>query len=58
MLCRATAGTLTNAIYGYHVVDDNDPFVMLVERATILTAESGAAGGNLVDFIPACEYQI
>ena len=54
-LCRTTAGTLTKAVYGYHVVDDNDPYVLLVEKATYLTAESGTAGGTLVDFIPICK---
>ena len=42
------------AAYGYPVVSDFDPYVMLVEKTAALTVAPGAPGGTLVDFLPAC----
>lgn len=55
-VCRATAGALTVAAYGYRVTSDNDPYVTLVERTNAMAVAFGAPGEAIVDFIPMCGF--
>ena len=44
------------ATYGYPVLSDYDPYVMLVEKTAALSIALGAPGGTTVDFVPMREY--
>ena len=43
------------ATYGYPVLSDYDPYVMLVEKTAALTIALAAPGGTTVDFVPMLE---
>lgn len=40
--------------YGHTVVDNNDPYVRLVEEASQSTSEAAVPGAFMVDLFPSC----
>ncbi|KAI0066963.1 cytochrome P450 [Artomyces pyxidatus] len=51
-----TAHIIMKRVYGHTVVDDQDPYVRLVEKASQSTSEAAVPGAFLVDLFPSLKY--
>ncbi|KAI0052748.1 cytochrome P450 [Auriscalpium vulgare] len=51
-----TAHIIMKRVYGHTVVDDKDPYVRLVEKASQSTSEAALPGAFLVDLFPSLKY--
>ncbi|KAF8483509.1 cytochrome P450 [Russula ochroleuca] len=50
------AHIIMKRVYGHTVVDNNDPYVRLVEEASKTTSEAAVPGAFLVDLFPSLKY--
>ncbi|KAF9261907.1 cytochrome P450 [Marasmius fiardii PR-910] len=54
---RAHAGgIILEIVYGYHIQDDDDPYVKMADDALVGAREAGIPGSFLVDYIPLLKY--
>ncbi|KAG7087458.1 hypothetical protein E1B28_013424 [Marasmius oreades] len=51
-----SGGIILEAIYGYCIQDNNDPYVKLADDLLLGAGEAGAYGAFLVDYIPMLRY--
>ncbi|KAI9465876.1 cytochrome P450 [Lactarius psammicola] len=51
-----TAHIIMKRVYGHTVVDNNDPYVRLVEEASRSTSEAAVPGAFLVDLFPSLKH--
>ncbi|KAF9261943.1 cytochrome P450 [Marasmius fiardii PR-910] len=49
-------GIILEIVYGYHIQDDNDPYVQLADDAQESVREGGIIGTFWVDYIPLLKY--
>ncbi|KAF9261870.1 cytochrome P450 [Marasmius fiardii PR-910] len=49
-------GIILEVVYGYHIQDDNDPYIEIVNDALVGTAGVGVFGSFLVDYIPLLKH--
>ncbi|KAF9260434.1 cytochrome P450 [Marasmius fiardii PR-910] len=51
-----TGGIILEIVYGYHIKDNNDPYVKMADEALVGVTQAGIPGSFLVDFIPLLKY--
>ncbi|KAF9261893.1 cytochrome P450 [Marasmius fiardii PR-910] len=51
-----SGGIILEVVYGYHIQDDNDPYVQLADNAMEAAREAGIPGSFLVDYIPLLKH--
>ncbi|KAF9261882.1 cytochrome P450 [Marasmius fiardii PR-910] len=51
-----TGGIILEVLYGYHIQDDNDPYINLSDGMLVAVRQAGILGSFLVDYIPILKH--